>query len=616
MTVSGTRSEAITSTDVALSIVASSFSALSAEQDISAWFTNLPAGLCAKIKTAVSAGDTSVTATISGTPTQTSSAAMTITVPATALAISSPLSVAANSSAKWSITTLALSGVTLSTQSPASGTQITTTVTPTGGTGTYTWYTNSSASVSGGSVISGATASSYTPGAADVGKYIVVSIEGTGRYSGTQSAVTANKVSAPVTGITLSTNSPVIGTAVTTTIAPAGATVSYQWQSSDDGGATWTDISGATSASFTPTSVQAGKIISVTATGSASYTGTAFAQTTGAVKTGLASVTLSTSAPTVGTAVVATIDPSAATASYQWYTNTASTTTGGTAIAGATGTSYTPVTGDIGKYLYFVATGTANYTSSVSAVTTSKVTVLVTDATVSTSAPSTGTQISVSVTPADATLTYQWKSSGDGGVTWTDIPGATGTCYTPTNADFGKTIKVVITGTGNYSGTTETVLSTPSALGASLTPSSTFVSGSASANMKYTVGEGIPAANLGAAHFGGLTMDGVAVTPAANTFTVSDGSLIITFAQSYLNSLSVGTHTLSVTITGAYAGTYSALIKVTAAPASNSAGPNTADAANSSLWLGMLCASCAALLCCGTLANKKKRAAGKAGSKD
>ena len=48
---------------------------------------------------------------------------------------------------------------------------------------------------------------------------------------------------------------------------------------------------------------------------------------------------------------------------------------------------------------------------------------------------------------ATITYTYQWQLSADGGVTWTDIAGATATTYTPPAGTAGKQARVLVTGT-------------------------------------------------------------------------------------------------------------------------------------------------------------------------
>lgn len=58
--------------------------------------------------------------------------------------------------------------------------------------------------------------------------------------------------------------------------------------------------------------------------------------------------------------------------------------------------------------------------------------------------------IAASVTPAEATKSYQWQRSTDGGSTWTNIEGATSGRYTPVAADMGENvhIRVVVTAEG------------------------------------------------------------------------------------------------------------------------------------------------------------------------
>ena len=50
--------------------------------------------------------------------------------------------------------------------------------------------------------------------------------------------------------------------------------------------------------------------------------------------------------------------------------------------------------------------------------------------------------ISASVTPAEATKSYQWQRSTDGGSTWTNIDGATSGKYTPVAADMGENVRI------------------------------------------------------------------------------------------------------------------------------------------------------------------------------
>ncbi len=104
VTIEGTTGTAITDTSVALSLQHESFGAISADTDVASWFTNLPAGLTAKVATVVSAGATAATVTISGTPTAASSEAMAILIPHDVVSGSLDVAATTNTNAKFVIT--------------------------------------------------------------------------------------------------------------------------------------------------------------------------------------------------------------------------------------------------------------------------------------------------------------------------------------------------------------------------------------------------------------------------------------------------------------------------------------------------------------------------------
>ena len=59
------------------------------------------------------------------------------------------------------------------------------------------------------------------------------------------------------------------------------------------------------------------------------------------------------------------------------------------------------------------------------------------------------------ISPVGATVDYQWQISNVyiiGDSSYIDIPGATSNTYTPVATDVGKYLKLIIRGTGNYSG--------------------------------------------------------------------------------------------------------------------------------------------------------------------
>jgi len=159
--------------------------------------------------------------------------------------------------------------------------------------------------------------------------------------------------------------------------------------------------------------------------------------------------------PRVGNALLAgTLSPAGATATYQW---TISDTVGGSysIIFGATSTTYTPVAANVGKYLKVVATGTGNYSGTITSVAAGPVLAVtpLTGIGPIQGDPRVGNALLVgALSPAGATATYQWTISDTLGGIYSNIPGATSTTYTPIAANVGKYLKVVATGTGGYSG--------------------------------------------------------------------------------------------------------------------------------------------------------------------
>ena len=81
VTISGITDAALTEQDIKLTITGDTFKAIAKDTDVTAWFQNMPKGLSAKVKADVAAGSTEMTITISGTPTEASSAFVLIEIP-------------------------------------------------------------------------------------------------------------------------------------------------------------------------------------------------------------------------------------------------------------------------------------------------------------------------------------------------------------------------------------------------------------------------------------------------------------------------------------------------------------------------------------------------------
>ena len=160
--------------------------------------------------------------------------------------------------------------VTLSEMQPMVGTELTATLAaPAGGVTGETWQWASSDMMDGAYMdITGATMASYTPVAADDGMYLRATVsysdaDGSGK---TSMMVSANAVTdetdmdEPGT-VTLSEMQPEVGTELTATLADPDGDVTgetWQWASSDMMDGTYTDITGATMASYMPVAADEG----------------------------------------------------------------------------------------------------------------------------------------------------------------------------------------------------------------------------------------------------------------------------------------------------------------------------------------------------------------------
>jgi hypothetical protein len=120
---------------------------------------------------------------------------------------------------------------------------------------TYQWETSTNGGTTW-SPIGGATASIYTPLSITAGsalfRVIVSSSGGLGCNPVTSNAVTVQIVADPVVSITVPSTTICTGGNITLTATPVGGvgTCTTQWQSSNNGGTTWSPISGATGNTF------------------------------------------------------------------------------------------------------------------------------------------------------------------------------------------------------------------------------------------------------------------------------------------------------------------------------------------------------------------------------
>ncbi|MBE7700691.1 hypothetical protein H9623_10305 [Oerskovia sp. Sa1BUA8] len=305
---------------------------------------------------------------------------------------------------------------------------------------TYQWLVD-------GKPVPGATASTYTPVAADHGKKLAVTLRAS-RY-GYETVARTSAAQVVAAGVFSASPVPVVAGAVRVgsklTAQPGtwtpGATFTYQWKANN------LAIKGATTATYTPTATDLGKrlTLTVTATRPGYTTKTLTSTATTAVTAGIfttAPAPKITGTARVGSTLTAsrgTWSPTA-TYTYQWKRN-------GIAIKGATRSTYTLTTADHAKRITF--TVTAKRTGYTTTTRTSTATATVVKPFTTTKAPTiTGTARVGSTlrataptwTPAATTTTYQWKANG------TPITGATRNTLTLTTAHHGKTITVTTTG--------------------------------------------------------------------------------------------------------------------------------------------------------------------------
>lgn len=319
--------------------------------------------------------------------------------------------------------------------------------------------------------IAGATSSSYSVAVGDVGYYIRVQVFGSRTVSGVEYRYTSpSQPTVIVPALTaISTTAPVVsgswteGSTLTTTNGTwnSSGTFTYQWQRSANN-STWENISGATASSYVLTSSEASKYVRVQVllSGTSGTDGVAYS-----VSTAKVGAPYNTAAPAISGTVRVGVAQSVSTGTwsgsptytYQWQTSSDGIVW--TNLNGATNSSYTPTFAVANLRLRAVV-------SAANAVDTATATSQVVQgflAPIATDIPAISGTVSGTntLTTSDGTwpgspntFTYAWHRSSDGGVTWTNIAGATASTYTLTAGDAGYRIRSQVTVTTNASSST------------------------------------------------------------------------------------------------------------------------------------------------------------------
>ena len=360
-----------------------------------------------------------------------------------------------------------------------------------GATISYQWMRNDG---SGEADIAGATGATYTLVDADEGKTVKVQVSFTddgGNEETLSSAATATvqaRPNNPATGAPTVSGTVQVGetlTAETSGIGDedglSGATFSYQWMRND--GSTDTAIAGATGANYTLVDADGGKTVKVQVsftddrgneeTLSSAATATVQARPNNPA-TGAPAVSGTVQVGETLTAETSGIGDedglSGATFSYQWMRNDGRTIT---AIAGATGATYTLVDADEGKIIRVQVSFTDDRGNEETLSSAATATVQARPNNPATGAPAVSGTVQVGETLtaetsgigdedglSGATFSYQWMRND--GSTDTAIAGATGATYTLVDADGGKTVKVQVSFTDDR-GNEETLSSAATA---------------------------------------------------------------------------------------------------------------------------------------------------------
>ncbi|AIQ21245.1 hypothetical protein H70357_34570 [Paenibacillus sp. FSL H7-0357] len=363
-----------------------------------------------------------------------------------------------------------------------------------GGTLSYQWYSNTENSAADGTPLAGETHASFSAPTNMVGTayYYVVVTNTDNSKTGQKTALTTSSVAKVTVNSLTNAEAPAIsgqpedrtvslgGTAELSVTATAGGTLSYQWYSNTENStADGTPLAGETHASFSaPTNMVGTTYYYVVVKNTDnSKTGVKTALTTSSVAKVTVNSLTNAEAPSIsgqpedrtvsvgGTADLIVTATAGGTLSYQWYSNTENSTTGGTLLTDETHATFSAPTNVGGTtYYYVVVTNTDNSkTGERTASAMSNVAKVAVNSLTNAEAPaisgqpedrmvSVGGTADLSVTAtAGGTLSYQWYSNTENSMTGgTPLTGETSAAFTAPTSAVGTTYYyVVVTNTDN-----------------------------------------------------------------------------------------------------------------------------------------------------------------------
>ena len=305
----------------------------------------------------------------------------------------------------------------------------------------YQWYSNTTASNTGGTLIPGATSAIYTPPATAQGTtyyYVVIQNNGQGCVTETSTiakftvGAAANSGTAyisPTAGQNTNVTTTTICTGASTILRVTGNTAaSYQWEQSTDGVAGWNNVSGGSGGTTTA--------YTTPALSSTTYYRMRVKTSSCEVYSNILTVNVGIDAGTISanqticTNTSTTVSLSGTTGSIQWQ-QSANGTSGWVNVTGGSGAT-------TATYTTPILTSTTYYRASVTGGACGSFNTAVTTVTV-TPAPLAGDVSpnesicygsTATIVLSNAAGTIQWQESANGINGWTDIAGATQDSYT------------------------------------------------------------------------------------------------------------------------------------------------------------------------------------------
>lgn len=321
------------------------------------------------------------------------------------------------------------------------GSNYTFTVTGTGGGLNYQWQVSTNGGTSF-SDIAGATASSYSLTNVSAGQnnnqYRVVI---TGSCPGTATSNNALLIVGTAPNITTQPDNITNCEGATSTFvsAASGSGISYQWQVSTDGGNTYSNIPGATNATYTVTSASSinGNKYRVIVNSATCATPSTSSVATLTVNT-LPQITAQPSSTTLcsGSNVTFNAAATGSNISYQWQVST----NGGTSfnnINGAVNATYTinnTNASQNGNQYQVVVNGICSPAATSSIATLNVVSPTAISAQPTNATVCSGSNATFTIVGTGSNIVYQWQVSTNGGVSFSNIAGATSSSYTLSNA--------------------------------------------------------------------------------------------------------------------------------------------------------------------------------------